>query len=107
MEPTNRPAANAHTTRGTSRTRPPAGRPPGEGHSRSAPRPGHRPVPAAVRRGLITGCDHCAPGRPRRTLVGGQEVAMSLSNSVVAVMLPTGDAARAQEFYEKRLGLPF
>ena len=32
---------------------------------------------------------------------------MSLSNSVVAVMLPTGDATRAQEFYEKRLGLPF
>ena len=31
---------------------------------------------------------------------------MSLSGSAVAVMLPTGDATRAQEFYEKRLGLP-
>ncbi|MDF1603332.1 VOC family protein [Nocardioides sp. YIM 152315] len=32
---------------------------------------------------------------------------MSLTDSVVAVMLPTGDAARAQDFYEKRLGLPY
>jgi catechol 2,3-dioxygenase-like lactoylglutathione lyase family enzyme len=32
---------------------------------------------------------------------------MSLSDSAVAVMLPTGDATRAQEFYEKRLGLPY
>lgn len=32
---------------------------------------------------------------------------MTLTDSVVAVLLPTGDAARAQDFYEKRLGLPF
>jgi catechol 2,3-dioxygenase-like lactoylglutathione lyase family enzyme len=32
---------------------------------------------------------------------------MSLTESAVAVMLPTRDAARAQEFYESRLGLPF
>ena len=32
---------------------------------------------------------------------------MSLSDSAVAVMLPTGDATRAQEFYEGRLGLPY
>jgi catechol 2,3-dioxygenase-like lactoylglutathione lyase family enzyme len=32
---------------------------------------------------------------------------MSLTESAVAVMLPTGDAARAKEFYEGRLGLPF
>ncbi|KQW48910.1 hypothetical protein ASC77_09325 [Nocardioides sp. Root1257] len=32
---------------------------------------------------------------------------MSLTDSAVAVMLPTGDATRAQEFYEKRLGLPY
>ncbi|MBZ5739814.1 VOC family protein [Nocardioides mangrovi] len=32
---------------------------------------------------------------------------MSLTDSVVAVMLPTGDGTRAQDFYEKRLGLPF
>ncbi|WP_395656769.1 VOC family protein [Nocardioides sp.] len=31
---------------------------------------------------------------------------MSLSDSAVAVMLPTADASRAQEFYEGRLGLP-
>jgi catechol 2,3-dioxygenase-like lactoylglutathione lyase family enzyme len=35
-----------------------------------------------------------------------QEVPMSLTDSTVAVMLPTGDVARAQEFYEGRLGLP-
>jgi catechol 2,3-dioxygenase-like lactoylglutathione lyase family enzyme len=32
---------------------------------------------------------------------------MSLTESAVAVMLPTADATRAQEFYERRLGLPF
>ncbi|ABL80486.1 MULTISPECIES: VOC family protein [unclassified Nocardioides] len=32
---------------------------------------------------------------------------MALTESAVAVMLPTKDAARAQEFYEDRLGLPF
>ncbi len=32
---------------------------------------------------------------------------MSLTESAVAVMLPTGDATRAKEFYEGRLGLPF
>lgn len=32
---------------------------------------------------------------------------MTLTDSVVAVMLPVGDAARAQDFYERRLGLPF
>ena len=32
---------------------------------------------------------------------------MALTESAVAVMLPTRDAARAQEFYEDRLGLPF
>lgn len=32
---------------------------------------------------------------------------MTLTDCTVAVMLPTGDAARAQDFYEKRLGLPF
>jgi catechol 2,3-dioxygenase-like lactoylglutathione lyase family enzyme len=32
---------------------------------------------------------------------------MSLTDSAVAVMLPVGDTTRAQEFYEKRLGLPF
>jgi catechol 2,3-dioxygenase-like lactoylglutathione lyase family enzyme len=32
---------------------------------------------------------------------------MSLTESAVAVMLPTADATRAQEFYESRLGLPF
>ena len=32
---------------------------------------------------------------------------MSLTDSTVAVMLPTGNATRAQEFYESRLGLPF
>jgi catechol 2,3-dioxygenase-like lactoylglutathione lyase family enzyme len=31
---------------------------------------------------------------------------MSLTDSVVAVMLPVGDVARAQEFYETSLGLP-
>lgn len=31
---------------------------------------------------------------------------MSLTESAVAVMLPTRDATRAQEFYEGRLGLP-
>ncbi|WP_296602072.1 VOC family protein [Nocardioides sp.] len=31
---------------------------------------------------------------------------MSLTDSVVAVMLPIGDVARAQEFYETGLGLP-
>ena len=32
---------------------------------------------------------------------------MSLTDSAVAVMLPTGDVTRAQEFYEGRLGLPY
>ena len=32
---------------------------------------------------------------------------MPLTESAVAVMLPTGDATRAREFYESRLGLPF
>jgi catechol 2,3-dioxygenase-like lactoylglutathione lyase family enzyme len=32
---------------------------------------------------------------------------MSLTDSAVAVMLPTGDATRAQDFYEGRLGLPY
>ncbi|MGY2701959.1 MULTISPECIES: VOC family protein [unclassified Nocardioides] len=32
---------------------------------------------------------------------------MALTESAVAVMLPTRDAARAQEFYEGRLGLAF
>ncbi|GAB6985709.1 VOC family protein [Nocardioides pyridinolyticus] len=32
---------------------------------------------------------------------------MSLNDSAVAVMLPIRDAARSQEFYETRLGLPF
>jgi catechol 2,3-dioxygenase-like lactoylglutathione lyase family enzyme len=32
---------------------------------------------------------------------------MSLTDNAVAVMLPVGDTTRAQEFYEKRLGLPF
>ena len=32
---------------------------------------------------------------------------MSLTDSAVAVMLPTGDSTRAQDFYEGRLGLPF
>jgi len=32
---------------------------------------------------------------------------MSLTGSAVAVMLPIRDAARAQKFYEDRLGLPF
>ena len=32
---------------------------------------------------------------------------MSLTDSAVSVMLPIRDAARAQEFYESRLGLPF
>jgi catechol 2,3-dioxygenase-like lactoylglutathione lyase family enzyme len=32
---------------------------------------------------------------------------MSLTESAVAVMLPTGDATRAQEFYESRLGLRY
>ena len=32
---------------------------------------------------------------------------MSLTDSTVAVMLPTRDATRAQEFYEGRLGLPY
>lgn len=32
---------------------------------------------------------------------------MTLTDSAVAVLLPTGDTARAQDFYEKRLGLPF
>lgn len=32
---------------------------------------------------------------------------MTLTDSAVAVMLPIGDAARAQDFYEKRLGLAF
>lgn len=32
---------------------------------------------------------------------------MSLTESAVAVMLPTGDATRAKEFYESRLGLPY
>jgi catechol 2,3-dioxygenase-like lactoylglutathione lyase family enzyme len=32
---------------------------------------------------------------------------MSLTESAVAVMLPTADTSRAQEFYEGRLGLPF
>jgi catechol 2,3-dioxygenase-like lactoylglutathione lyase family enzyme len=41
------------------------------------------------------------------TLKVDQEVPMSLTDSVVAVMLPVGDAPRAQEFYEKRLGLPY
>jgi catechol 2,3-dioxygenase-like lactoylglutathione lyase family enzyme len=31
---------------------------------------------------------------------------MSLTESAIAVMLPTRDAARAREFYEGRLGLP-
>jgi catechol 2,3-dioxygenase-like lactoylglutathione lyase family enzyme len=31
---------------------------------------------------------------------------MNLSDSVVSVLLPTSDQARAQEFYEGRLGLP-
>jgi catechol 2,3-dioxygenase-like lactoylglutathione lyase family enzyme len=42
-----------------------------------------------------------------RTLKVDQEVPMSLTDSVVAVMLPVGDVARAQEFYEKRLALPY
>ena len=32
---------------------------------------------------------------------------MTLTDSAVAVLLPTEDTARAQDFYEKRLGLPF
>jgi catechol 2,3-dioxygenase-like lactoylglutathione lyase family enzyme len=32
---------------------------------------------------------------------------MSLAHSSVATMLPISDAARAQEFYTDRLGLPF
>jgi catechol 2,3-dioxygenase-like lactoylglutathione lyase family enzyme len=32
---------------------------------------------------------------------------MSLSDSAVAVMLPTADATRAQDFYEGRLGLQY
>jgi catechol 2,3-dioxygenase-like lactoylglutathione lyase family enzyme len=32
---------------------------------------------------------------------------MSLTDTAVAVMLPIGDATRAQEFYEGRLGLPY
>jgi catechol 2,3-dioxygenase-like lactoylglutathione lyase family enzyme len=32
---------------------------------------------------------------------------MPLSDSAASVMLPTRDASRAQEFYERRLGLPF
>jgi catechol 2,3-dioxygenase-like lactoylglutathione lyase family enzyme len=32
---------------------------------------------------------------------------MSLTDNAVAVMLPVGDTTRAQEFYEKRLELPF
>jgi|SRR6478735_1450919 len=32
---------------------------------------------------------------------------MALSDKVASTMLPTRDASRAQEFYEKRLGLPF
>jgi catechol 2,3-dioxygenase-like lactoylglutathione lyase family enzyme len=32
---------------------------------------------------------------------------MSLTDNVVAVMLPVGDTTRAQEFYEKGLGLPY
>jgi catechol 2,3-dioxygenase-like lactoylglutathione lyase family enzyme len=32
---------------------------------------------------------------------------MSLAESTVALMLPITDTGRAQEFYEKRLGLPF
>ena len=31
---------------------------------------------------------------------------MNLGDSVVSVLLPTSDRARAQEFYEGRLGLP-
>lgn len=31
---------------------------------------------------------------------------MPLNDSVASVMLPTRDASRAQEFYERRLGLP-
>lgn len=31
---------------------------------------------------------------------------MPLTDSVASVMLPTRDASRAQEFYERRLGLP-
>jgi catechol 2,3-dioxygenase-like lactoylglutathione lyase family enzyme len=32
---------------------------------------------------------------------------MPLTDSAVSVMLPIRDAARAQEFYESRLGLPY